>query len=327
LKNAKVASSDVAGFLEPCCSGELIQRSKFKSAITIHEGCHYKQNLYDSNQNSPHQERRVIAFDDEDAQTLVKLGLNSSQAKIYLTLVSLGVAKAKRIAQNAKIDSGELYRQLEHLQEKGLVEKIVSNPTEYKPMPLSDAIRTLIQRKNVENIETRQKAEAMIRKATYFDMREDGHESTFSIIPPDDFRKIYCTRVLSSAVKEVAWYTPAERIPAATTYYSEAWTKAFARGVHHRVIAELDKPTEGLLEFVNEYERKNPSFEIRYVEPTLLAHFSVFDETELIFSIERVTGVADSQMLRTNNAQLIKMAKEYFELKWKIVAKECSIGK
>ena len=35
------------------------------------------------------------SFNDEDTQTLVKLGLNGSQSKIYLTLVSLRVANAK----------------------------------------------------------------------------------------------------------------------------------------------------------------------------------------------------------------------------------------
>lgn len=82
---------------------------------------------------------------------MVKLGLNSSQAKIYLTLVSLETANVKKIAQNAKIDRGEVYRQLWILQNKSLVEKILTIPNEYRPMPLKKTFEIMFQQKKIEN--------------------------------------------------------------------------------------------------------------------------------------------------------------------------------
>jgi sugar-specific transcriptional regulator TrmB len=227
----------------------------------------------------------------------------------------LGGANAKQIAQTAKIDHGEVYRQLEILQEKSLVEKILSIPTEYKPMPLNEATTILIQQKNKENAEIRKKVESLLKKGGHTDtFREE--ESRVSIIPRDEYRKIYSTRVVDGAQKEIIWYTQIERIPITQTYYSEAWKKAFARGIRFRTIAELSKPTDQVKTFIQNHKKEFPSWEIRFAKPTLFATFNIYDDKEMSFSTEKLTGLANSQILSTNNAQLIRVIKDYFELRW-----------
>lgn len=128
----------------------------------------------------------LSSFDDEDTQTLVKLGLNSSQARIYLTLISLGVANARKISQTAGIDHAETYRQLEVLQKKGLIGKILGFPNEYNPINLNDGIKALFEHRNKENIEIQQKAEEMLKKGVYTDTLKE-EKSKISILPDDYF--------------------------------------------------------------------------------------------------------------------------------------------
>ncbi len=260
-------------------------------------------------------------FDKEDVQTLVKLGLNVSQTKIYLALVSLGTANAKKISQTAKIDNAEVYRQLEKLCEKALIEKILKNPTEYKPFTLNEATEILLKNRKKEDEKIRKEVKILLTKIENTKL-EIYEEDKISIIPKDAYRIQNTLKELKRAQKEVLWYTQIERIPVTITYYGEQWVDNFARGVKHRTIAELNKPTENVISFIREYKEKNPNFDIRFVNPNLLITFGIFDNKIMHFSTDRLTGVANSRILCTNNAQLIKVNKEYFELRWKSAMKE-----
>jgi sugar-specific transcriptional regulator TrmB len=263
----------------------------------------------------------LISFDEEDIQTLIKLGLTPSQAKIYLTLISLGVANAKKIAQTTGIDRGEVYRQLERLQEKALIEKILNVPYEYKPMPLNEALQLLIQQKNRENAEIQQKAETLSKKASQMDTVKK-EEWGISIIPKDDYRKHWSVRSFEFVHKEIMWYTPIRRLPVAMNYYYEPIKKILDKDIKWRIIAELNKPTDDVLRFIQRHVDKYPNFAVRFVNPTLFVSFTIYDDKKLNFSIEPITGLANSQILYTDNEQVIKVIKDYFELKWNSAMKE-----
>jgi len=244
----------------------------------------------------------------------VRIGLSFSQARIYLSLISLGAADAKRIAQTAGIDRGEAYRQLESLQKRGLVEKILKIPNDYKPMALNEAIGTLIQQKNREKTETQQRVKALLKKDIYYNTSIE--ESKFSIIPEEDYLRHYIIKANERAQNEWLWFTQIERIPIAITNYYASYKKALDRGVRWRTIAELNKPTDDVLEFIRKYTEQNPNFTIRFVDPSLLVTFAIRDNKELDFFTERAKGLADSRALYSNNPCLISLIKDYFEIRW-----------
>ena len=51
-----------------------------------------------------------MTFDKRDAETLVAIGLTSTEAKVYLTLESLGKANAKTIWKNSGVARQDIYR-------------------------------------------------------------------------------------------------------------------------------------------------------------------------------------------------------------------------
>ncbi len=262
----------------------------------------------------------MVLFDDKDVLTLVKLGLNGSQAKIYLALVSLGVADAKKVAQIARIDRGEAYRQLEILQKKALVEKILNIPNEYKPIAFKETLRMLIQQKNRENAEMQQRVKMLLEKGVCAGTLNEEDSKT-SIVPEDySIRRV--PNLYEHLQKEELWYTQIENVPVAINLWSELFKKAFVRGVRLRTIAELNKPTEAILKLVQSYAKENPNFFIRFVNPTLLTSFGVFDDKEMCMYTEKKTDCAKRPQLTTTNPVLIEIVKDYFELRWKTAMTE-----
>ena len=78
----------------------------------------------------------VISTIDENIRTLVDLGLSGTQAKSYLGLLGIGSGSISEIANVSKVARPDTYRAINDLLEAGLVEKIITVPTKYKPLPI-----------------------------------------------------------------------------------------------------------------------------------------------------------------------------------------------
>ncbi len=180
-------------------------------------------------------------------------------------------------------------------------------------MPLRDALKILIHQKNMEAVETQQKAKALLKKEVYAYPKEI--ETKISIIS-DDCITQYITDANKRLQQEWLWFTQIERIPTVVTTHYESWKQAAARGIQWRIIAELNEPTNQTLRFIHRYKKENPNFVVRFTEPTLLVTFALRDDKELDFFTEIPRSQTGSRALYTNNPQLVKVIKDYFELRW-----------
>ena len=88
-----------------------------------------------------------MTIEEAVVQTLTRLGLTISQAKVYFDLLRLEKATVNTISKHSKMARQQVYRVLAELQDKGLVEKIISIPTEFEPVPIEDCMFVLIERK------------------------------------------------------------------------------------------------------------------------------------------------------------------------------------
>ncbi len=220
-----------------------------------------------------------------------------------------------------KMDMGDVYRRLEFLNEKGFVEKSLGNPNEYKAIPLKDSVKLLIEAKNKEYTEMQKKVELLLKKrVNHAAIKENKY--SFSIVPQNEARKQYIFRASDRVKKEWIVYTQIERYPVTVTGYFESHKKAFDRGVKYRVILELNKPTDVIVKFLQETQKQNPGLEIRYTYTNLLVSFGIYDKKEMNFSTEGLKGLADSQVLVTDNPQLVRVVYDYFDLRWKTAMRE-----
>ncbi len=79
-----------------------------------------------------------MPINEERLSKMKELGLTEYQARVYLTLLDLGVAKASQIPTISRVPRTRIYSTMNQLHEKGLVEIIPESPIRYKPVPLND---------------------------------------------------------------------------------------------------------------------------------------------------------------------------------------------
>jgi sugar-specific transcriptional regulator TrmB len=100
----------------------------------------------------------VLSIQEEDIRLLVQMGFTETQAKLYLALINIGKTDVKTLAKQAKVPRQAAYRTLGELQEKGVVERIISLPQEYKAIPPQDGLTIMIKLKEHEYAEIVEKA-------------------------------------------------------------------------------------------------------------------------------------------------------------------------
>jgi len=84
---------------------------------------------------------------DQDAiQGLKQLGLTTYEARVFLALQKLGSGTASEISEAADVPRSQVYGAAEELEADGLVETRQSTPTVYRPVPLAQARRQLLDR-------------------------------------------------------------------------------------------------------------------------------------------------------------------------------------
>ena len=82
---------------------------------------------------------------DEDAiQGLKRLGLTTYEARVFVALQKLASGAASEISDVADVPRSQVYGAAEGLEEHGLVETRQSTPTVYRPVPLEQARRQLL---------------------------------------------------------------------------------------------------------------------------------------------------------------------------------------
>jgi sugar-specific transcriptional regulator TrmB len=131
-----------------------------------------------------------VSLDKNNEETLLDLGLTTSQARVYIANIKLGKVKAKDICKESGIGRQEVYRVLTELLELGLIEKVIGTPMEFDAVPLSRGIILLLNRKRTELFELEVKAKELAQKginemlANRSSVFTDSH---FTIVP----RKYY----------------------------------------------------------------------------------------------------------------------------------------
>jgi DNA-binding response OmpR family regulator len=88
-----------------------------------------------------------LKFLQEMTKELAMFGLTTNQAKVYVTLVSVGLASASEIAKIARIRREEVYRIIRELEKVGIVTRKIGNPQKFSAFPPEDATLVLIKSK------------------------------------------------------------------------------------------------------------------------------------------------------------------------------------
>jgi sugar-specific transcriptional regulator TrmB len=251
---------------------------------------------------------------DEHTATLVKLGLTTLQARIYLTVLTLQKANVGKISNTAEIARPDVYRVLPTLEKLGLVRKILASPIIYEPTPLKDACTLLLQRKKEEYNEAQEKSMTLIKEfneRTQIIIGESGTEH-FVIINSKELLLEKFREADVATEKSVDIISDWHTIRGLLLGCIEASEQAMKRGVKIRLVTDkesFDRRAEA-------ESKKNPLLEVRYLDGPVPVRAGIYDGK---LANMRVRTKEDTEMvpsLWSDNPDFIKVMVGYFECLW-----------
>lgn len=262
---------------------------------------------------------------EEDVRLLTEIGFSHTQARVYLTLLSLEKADGKTLAGHSKVPRQEIYRVLTELEENGFVEKIITAPLEFKATPIRESLEILLKKKWEEQKETVKKTELLLEKfGQQQEKAEVDREYRITMLKGKErlLQLIRSEHDKAQSIVEFISATP--RWLQIIEECGENYEKALDRGVKYRGIMQV--PAGGVCFPKNALALlAKPDFELRLVETPCSNNCAIFDGKEATFNFRPAKLLAESPLIWTNHPSLIAMCKDHFDTVWK-TAKTCKDG-
>jgi sugar-specific transcriptional regulator TrmB len=261
----------------------------------------------------------VLMFREEDVEALTFLGLSHLQARVYLSLVNRGADTAKKISRNADVARQDVYRIVAELEKIRLIEKEISSPTKYRPIPMEDAVDVLLGRKQKENLDSMDKAKELLERfqSNHLQSSQD-EEVCYVLIPPKEAFIKKSKEFHEMSRSSIDIFTTIERARVAIAVFQDDYEKATKRGVNVRFLIGITEDQS--LAIVGEKSlTQSPFFDLNVVEysPKRLTPFVIWDQKDMFIVTTEKEELYQSQNLFTNNPFLIELLHNYFELMWK----------
>ncbi|MGD0644656.1 MAG: helix-turn-helix domain-containing protein [Candidatus Bathyarchaeia archaeon] len=256
-----------------------------------------------------------MTFDEQDVETLVAIGLTRTQAKVYLTLASLGKAKANTIWKNSGVARQDIYRILTELEGKSLVEKILGDPTEFRTVPLPNALSALLKRKTDEYKKIEKITEKFLDR-----FRANPQENTkteefeFAMISTRDANVRKMNKAAINTKKSVDVIDSWDSFQYSMAY-AELLIKGAKRKVKFRYITDKPKDGERVPKIFQTWEKKG-WVELRHIPTQPTASVRIEDGEQVTLCITKSRHTMEAPSLFSNNPCLVAILQDYFEMLW-----------
>jgi len=252
---------------------------------------------------------------EEEITTFQELGLSRVQAKVYITLVTKGNLGISTLSKLSELYRTDTYRVIKELENKGLVERILMNPTLFKAIPLEESISILLQRRAKTERQLRQKALKLkfgLSKETK--RKEVVDDSQFVLVPAqrvmDRIGKAV-NQTQKSADLIISNINSVRGIADLVDKIKKSWN----RGVKWRiVVCREGTKDETLWNRVDFCTRKLS--QIKFIACNPLDLMGIYDQKETFIVKNPRMGLKESPALWSDNPALIHLASDHFEKIW-----------
>jgi sugar-specific transcriptional regulator TrmB len=258
-----------------------------------------------------------VFIEGDQIQLLTDMGFTKTQAKIYLALLKLEEADGRTLSNKTNVARPEVYRTLNELQRKGLVEKEITTPYKFKTAPAELGLQILIDQKIQQCKEIQLNAKNFIQKLKTDDKKQslkpkhrlimvEGRQRLMQIIKKQH----------SSARRNVNILTTLPRWLQILHFCFENYEKGLDRGVRYQVILEAQEDEIASHENVQALLRRQ-NFELRLAGSPLQTNAAIFDDNEVTVNFFPSQSLAESPLIWTNHPSFISMCQDHFEKIWK----------
>lgn len=258
-----------------------------------------------------------MGFEEYHLETLIQLGLTPNQGKLYLNLLRTGKSSGRTLSRETNFARQEVYRILEELHERGLVERIISTPTEFKAVAIQEVISILLLEKNRKLEQTKERIQSIIEGYSSLEGATTPHkEFRFSMIPPKRLVNETRERMLENAKKSIQLITTNKRFIQGISHFFEIYERSLQRNVKTQIIVNTGEDTNSIRSNKLELLERYPNFKLKTI-PQTKANILIIDKTEAIITLCPKADLGASPVLWTNHPEFLEVLQDYFQSLWK----------
>jgi sugar-specific transcriptional regulator TrmB len=252
----------------------------------------------------------------EGVEVLADLGLPSRQARVYLTLLKLGVARARVVARMAGVPRQTVYGLLVELQHQGLIKQNLSAPISYVAIPFSEAIKMLLEQKTHELILISQKADQLKEKLdqpSSFILTE-APKPCFGEVCEGERGKKYQVAIEETQYSIdvlISWL----RFKQLCFHCEKQLIDALKRDVKINIITQMP-PKHNFPKWITPTQQKYPIFKLKTTPTSPEVAAIIFDETKLALAFDANTRLTKGPDLWTSHPALLVSYQTYFNSVW-----------
>jgi sugar-specific transcriptional regulator TrmB len=259
--------------------------------------------------------------ENNEVKILNQLGLTVLESRIYLTLCEYETLTAKAISTLTRTSQPDTYRVVAKLQNKGLVEKILKNPAQFKAVSLDKGVAFMLERKKADY--DCLKAQTKVLLSTFKEKTSKSlsiakaRNPQFVMIPK---RKTIVAKIryaIERSERSVDLVLSWKRfLFGMKDVFAENVERAWSRGVKFRIIVERPEGEEAR-KIAAKLCGKNPSFcIIRSWPGRPKTVIGIYDNKEAFIIVSPGEGLFGSPALWSNNQSLLTVVHDYFEILW-----------
>jgi sugar-specific transcriptional regulator TrmB len=255
---------------------------------------------------------------DETVETLVNLGLTVLQARVYIALSRLGTQTGRATAKAARVAPQDVYRVLSELQEKGLIEKIISKPNQYRSAPVIQGLSMLLHDRNQQTYKLK-KAVSKICKNLEIKDYQDNNDVTkeFALLPAQERAINRDVNLFETVQTSLELVNNFQESMALHEYHFKREIKALKTGVKIREILSVNnsriRPSNDFLKLV----AMKPAYRVRYIYSPEPAKLIIKDSKEVLVSTKGSVNALQQPVLWSSNNVLVQIIQQWFDNMWK----------
>lgn len=250
----------------------------------------------------------------EDFSIFLQLGMTTQQTKVYIALSKIEKATVRTIAKTAQMDRAEVYRTIPKLRKLGLIKKLITYPTTYRAIPISEGLTTLLQQETERHKQNQAKAKQFLRNFDHNQEEKSQEECKHTLTFGQKAERREFIKDLSGIQISTDGVFNWENFLFVFNKYFEEYRRLLERGVKIRRIT--NKPEGARTPTFIQTLKENGSFEVRKASIVPKADIDILDKKMIGIVFIPNCNRREMEVLRSKCLGMIEIAQEYFELKW-----------
>lgn len=249
-----------------------------------------------------------------DTETLEKIGLTNSEAKVYLALLELGSTSKGALVKKSGIASSKIYEIMDKLIEKGLASEILKNNVKYFKAAPPNRIKDFLEEKKKE-IEQEEKSFDKILpflESKHLFLREDTDAEIFK--GWRGLETVFQDMVNNLKKGEVDYVFGASKgfDPVKTRrFYDQYQVKTYNKGI--KIMAIFNEDARSYFKKSKTVKRH---IEAKFLKQSTPTEINIYGDKVLIIILSK-----KPMAIMIKGKEVASSFKQYFNTMWKIAKK------